>query len=480
MPGSSPSNFAAIPSVAEVLDSEVGRSCLDQFGHEQTVVTARNEIDRLRDQLRHGAMPGLARDTALSHVSDRCRDVLQEAARPLMRRVFNLTGTVLHTNLGRASYAEAAVEAATTAMRHPLALEFDLETGRRGQRDDAVQRLVAEITGAEDACIVNNNASAVLLVLSALAANKETIVSRGELIEIGGSFRMPDIMAGAGTRLREVGTTNRTHLKDYRSAFGPETALFMKVHTSNYKVMGFTKEVSCAELSVLAREVDVPLVDDLGSGVLVDLSQYGLRNERTVQQALADGADLVTFSGDKLLGGPQAGFIAGKRELVRKCASHPLKRALRLDKVRLAALEATLKLYRDPSRLGETLPTIQYFARSQAELRVVAARVLPALQQALAGVADIEVVASSAQVGSGALPLDTIPSVAIRIPAPGKLANDIALGLRHLPIPVIGRIEDGAVLLDLRCLDDEAEFVDQLLLPGAFGGFASSQNSGSS
>lgn len=392
---------------------------------------------------------------------------LEKAGQSRLRRVFNLTGTVLHTNLGRAVMPESAVVAVTTAMRHPAALEFDVEAGQRGERDDIIRGLVCELAGAEDAIVVNNNAAAVMLVLSALASGRETIVSRGELIEIGGSFRLPAIMASAGTRLVEVGTTNRTHLKDYAEAIGPATGLLMKVHTSNYVVQGFTKEVTVAELAPLARDKAVPLVDDLGSGTLIDLSIYGLKRERTVQDALADGAHLVTFSGDKLLGGPQAGFIVGRRDLVQKCAKHPIKRAIRLDKLRLAALEATLRLYRDPDRLAQTLPTLDYFTRTPEALRPVAERLRGPLASVLGEAFRVEVRDCASQIGSGALPLETIPSLALAIvPNAGKGAGSaveqLGAQLRRLPIPVIGRIEKGAVLLDLRCLDDEAAFVAQL------------------
>ncbi|TPE47482.1 L-seryl-tRNA(Sec) selenium transferase [Amaricoccus solimangrovi] len=454
------SDLRTLPSVDEALRTPTGQSLIARHGQAATRRAIRTELDALRLRLR-GGEPGPARVDAGLFVAEAAGAALAGAERSGARRVFNLTGTVLHTNLGRALYAEAAVEAATTAMRHPLSLEYDLDAGRRGQRDEPAQRLVAEITGAEDACVVNNNASAVLLVLAALAQGRETIVSRGELIEIGGSFRMPDVMASAGTRLREVGTTNRTHPRDYRAAIGPETALILKVHTSNYRVMGFTTEVAGAELAAIARNAGLPLVDDLGSGVLVDLSRWGVARERTVQEALADGADLVTFSGDKLLGGPQAGFIAGRRDLVRACAAHPLKRALRLDKVRLAALEATLRLYRHTERLAETLPTIRTFARTVAELRALAEDLRPSLAAALG--AEVAVVDTEAQVGSGALPLETFESVALRAPAPGGRAERLASALRRLPIPVIGRIERDAVVLDLRCLDDAEAFRAQLL-----------------
>lgn len=389
-----------------------------------------------------------------------CTSRLAAYLAPSQRRVFNLTGTVLHTNLGRAVLAEEAIEAAVEAMRSPTTLEYDLEDGARGERDEHIAPWLRRLTGAESATAVNNNAAAVLLTLAALAAGREVVVSRGELIEIGGAFRIPDIMARAGCRLVEVGTTNRTHLKDYAAAIGPDTAAIMKVHPSNYAIQGFTSSVAAADLVGLAREKGLVLIEDLGSGTLADLETWGLPHEPTAREAVASGVDVVTFSGDKLLGGPQAGLVVGRRDLVDRIARNPMKRALRLDKIRLAALEATLRLYADPSRLAARLPTLRALSRPAADIRAQAERVLPALRRRLGDDGEATLVETRGQIGSGALPVDLLPSwaVALRVRRVDRLAD----AFRALPIPVIGRIRDGAFLLDLRTLDDEAAFLAQL------------------
>jgi L-seryl-tRNA(Ser) seleniumtransferase len=449
-----------LPSVSAVLLTAPAALLLERFGRVASTAAVRAVVDSARTALRASTLcvPS-AEEFALQALAR-----LDGEDRSDLRPLFNLTGTVLHTNLGRAVLAEAAIEAAVAAMRDPVALEYDLLAGKRGERDDHVRALMCELTGAEDATLVNNNAGAVLLALNSLADGREAIVSRGELIEIGGAFRMPDIMARAGARLVEVGTTNRTHPKDYRAAVGAQTGVILKVHTSNYRIQGFTAEVGAAELAGIADRANVPLMHDLGSGTLVDLSRYGLQREPTVREAVAHGAGVVTFSGDKLLGGPQAGFIVGRRAFIAAINRNPMKRALRVDKIRLAAIEATLKLYRDPDRLAERLPTLRLLARPRCEIAAQARRLLPAVAQAAGAAFTVEACDCRSQIGSGALPLDTIASagLVIRSRMGGGALDRLAAALRRLARPVIGRIEDGGLWFDLRCLTDEAEFLTVL------------------
>jgi L-seryl-tRNA(Ser) seleniumtransferase len=452
-----------LPSVDETLRHPAAEDTVAEFGRAAVVAAIRAA---LADARQGRASVGDAR-----HFASLAQVRLRRDALASLRPVFNLTGTVLHTNLGRALLAEAAVDAAVAAMREAVCLEFDVAEGRRGDRDDHVRALLCELTGAEDATVVNNNAAAVLLVLNTLARGREAIVSRGELIEIGGTFRMPDIMTRAGARLVEVGTTNRTHPKDYVDAIGPRTGLILKVHTSNYKIEGFARQVGMRELATILSDHDISLVNDLGSGTLIDLRRFGLVPEPTVADALAEGADLVTFSGDKLLGGPQTGFIVGRKDLIARLNRNPLKRALRVDKIRLAALEATLKLYRNPDGLAATLPTLRMLARPFSEIEAAAHRLLPGIATAIGPAFMAKVENCASQIGSGALPIETIPSACIAVrpiaPRNGRALAVLAKAFRLLPIPVIGRIEAGALLLDLRCLADETRFVANLADFGA-------------
>src|SRR5471030_1267075 len=372
---------ASIPSVDRILRLAAVAVLIAEYGRDAVVSAVRDDVDRLRANLgkRDGAAPG---ETTAERVAARVAARLRAAATGSLQSVFNLTGTILHTNLGRALLPQAAIGAIANAAGNPVNLEFDLAEGRRGDRDRHLQTLLTQITGAEKATVVNNNAAAVLLVLNTLAQRKEVIVSRGELIEIGGEFRMPEIMKRAGCRLVEVGTTNRTHLKDYAEAIGSRTALIMKVHTSNYQILGFVKSVDETSLAKLARERGLPLISDLGSGALLDLRRWGLPYEHTPAEMIAAGVDLVTFSGDKLVGGPQAGIIAGRRELIERINRNALKRALRLDKLRIAGLAAVLRLYANPDRLPKSLPLLRHLCRSPADIEAQGRRVLPVFAQA--------------------------------------------------------------------------------------------------
>ncbi|SDV50092.1 L-seryl-tRNA(Sec) selenium transferase [Chitinasiproducens palmae] len=469
------SGLAALPSVDRLLALPQSAALIELHGRTRVVTHLRRSVEArraaLNEALQAGRELGVSDDGAFVATA---AAAIEREDQPRLRAVYNLTGTVLHTNLGRALLPDAAVASVIAALGAPTNLEFDLSSGGRGDRDDLIDGILTELTGAEAATVVNNNAAAVLLSLSALAYRREVVVSRGELVEIGGAFRIPDIMARAGARLREVGTTNRTHPTDYTDAIGERTALLMKVHCSNYAISGFTRAVEVQELVPLARQHGVPVAVDLGSGTLVDMSRYGLPHETTVAETVAAGADLVTFSGDKLLGGPQAGLIVGRRDLIRKIKKHPLKRALRVGKLTLAALEPVLKLYRSPELLPQRLTTLRLLSRAPAEIHAQAERlagpVAAALHALLPGEAlTVAPMPCHSQIGSGALPVDRLPSYALCVtPASGKrrarALQAVERLLRGLPRPVIGRIANDALWLDLRCLESEHEtaFVAQL------------------
>lgn len=453
--------YTRLPAIDRLLRDPAFSPLLTQYGHSQTVALLRQMLDEAREFIRLNlALPTWCEEWQQETL--RRLELTQQSA---LRPVFNLTGTVLHTNLGRAIQAEAAVKAVAQAMRAPVTLEYDLDDAGRGHRDRALADLLCQLTGAEDACIVNNNAAAVLLMLAATAGGKEVVVSRGELVEIGGAFRIPDVMRQAGCVLHEVGTTNRTHAKDYRQAVNENTGLLMKVHTSNYSIEGFTKAVDEAELAEIGRELNIPVVADLGSGSLVDLSQYGLPKEPMPQEMIAAGVSLVSFSGDKLLGGPQAGIIVGKKAQIARLQSHPLKRALRADKMTLAALEATLRLYLHPEKLAAELPTLRLLTRQADEITQQGERIQATLAEHYADF-ELRVEPCLSQIGSGSLPMDRLPSAALTFtPRDGRGSQLEALAARWrlLPVPVIGRIYDGRLWLDLRCLEDETRFMEMLL-----------------
>jgi L-seryl-tRNA(Ser) seleniumtransferase len=440
-----------------------GVALIDVFGRKPVTDALRAALAALRDGEPDEA--ACAPDAVLACVAA----ALDRAAQPTLRPVWNLTGTVLHTNLGRAPLPPEAIQAVIAVAGGASNLEYDVATGRRGDRDVHLDDLVCRLTGAEAATVVNNNAAAVLLTLNTLAQRKEVIVSRGELIEIGGSFRIPDIMARAGAKLVEVGTTNRTHPSDYAEAIGPRSAMVMKVHASNYAITGFTKAVPEPELAAIAHEAGLPFCIDLGSGTLTDLARFGLPHEPTAAEAMAQGADVVTFSGDKLLGGPQAGIIVGRKDLIARIKKNPMKRAMRCDKMTIAALSAVLRLYDDPDRLAARVPTLRLLARKQADIEATASRLMPAMQAAAGYGFTVEIAPCRSQIGSGSLPAERLDSAALVLRptaarGAGAALKRLAAAFRALPVPVVGRVQDDAFRLDLRCLEpeNEAAFADQL------------------
>jgi len=453
-----------IPSLDRLLRQPALQPVLAQHGRSQVTATLRAHLGDLRRAALAGELDRAALDEA--EITRAVEAQLARAGRTRLQVVFNLTGTVLHTNLGRAVLPESVVAAVTRALTAPVNLELDLASGQRGERDELIEELLCELTGAEAATIVNNNAAAVLLTLSTLAFRREVLLSRGELIEIGGSFRIPDIMRQAGARLVEVGTTNRTHLTDYAERIGPRTTLLMKVHTSNYAITGFTSSVTVAELASLGRAHGIPVAVDLGSGSLVDLARWQLPKEPTVDEALSAGADIVTFSADKLLGGPQAGIVVGRADLVKQLRRNPLKRALRVGKLTLAALEPVLALYRAPELLPARLTTIRWLTRPVAEMQAQAQRLRAVIQHAVGDAYDVTDRPMRSQIGSGALPVEELPShgLAVRVTKGRRGSLDrLDAALRALPRPVVSRIADKTLWLDLRCLEeaDEPELTAQ-------------------
>ena len=449
-----------LPKVDELLKREDVAALVAVHGRMLTLEAIRDALNDTRDAVLAGALAEVAADVIAADAAAR----LEARSRRSLRRVINATGIVVHTNLGRSPLAEAAVEAVAEVARGYSTLEYDVATGERGSRHVHVEELICRLTGAEAAMAVNNNASAVLLGIAALARRKEAIVSRGQLVEIGGSFRIPDIMRESGAKMVEVGTTNKTHLRDYESAITPRTGLILKVHSSNYRVVGFTEEVPVAELVALGAKHGVPVFEDQGSGVLIDLAKYGLPGEPTIGAAIAAGVHLVSASGDKLLGGPQAGILAGKREVIAKLKKHPLARCVRLDKMTLAALEVTLRLYLDEERLFAEVPTLRMLTMTAAEAGERAERLARAIRDACGDEFEITTAPDTSRAGGGALPMEDIPTVVVALAPKRMSATALEERLRLGDPHVIARIRDDRLLLDPRTLreDEEAEVVSAL------------------
>ena len=460
----------ALPKVDELLKREDVAALDRAHGRTLTLEALREALDATRAGIRAGEVAEVSADTIAADVAAR----LAAKARRSLRRVINATGIVVHTNLGRSPLAEAAIDAVAEVARGYSTLEYDVPSGERGSRHVHVEELICRLTGAEAAMAVNNNASAVLLGLAALARRKEAIVSRGQLVEIGGSFRIPDIMRESGAKMIEVGTTNKTHLRDYEGAITPRTGLMLKVHTSNYRVVGFSQEVALEELVALGKKHGIPVFEDQGSGVLVDLARYGLPGEPTIGAAVAAGADLVSASGDKLLGGPQAGILAGKAEVIAKLKKHPLARAVRLDKMTLAALEVTLRLYLDEERLFAEVPTLRMLTMKPVEIWQRASAIAGALRQECGECYEIELVADVSRAGGGALPMEDIPTTVVALGPKHMSAAALEVRLRTGQPAVIARIKDGRLLLDPRTLraDEEPEVVAALVRAAASAGGA--------
>ncbi|MFQ6372660.1 L-seryl-tRNA(Sec) selenium transferase [Shewanella sp. YIC-542] len=458
--------YRALPSMDLLLSMSALQPLLQHYGKSAFKLAVNQMLTAARSEIAdNGCLPQWLADEGA--VFEYLADQLQASHRHSLQPVWNLTGTLLHTNLGRSQQSQAAIDAVTSVMRYPTPLEFELQAGKRGHRDNCISELMQRLTGADGCCVVNNNAAAVLLMLSAVAAGKEVIVSRGELVEIGGAFRIPDIMRQAGCTLVEVGTTNRTHLRDYEAAITDNTGAIMKVHTSNYHISGFTASVDEASLGKLCRQHGIPLLSDLGSGALTDMRRFGLKAEPTPQAMLADGVDLVSFSGDKLLGGPQSGLIVGQQALIDRMQRHPLKRALRCDKLILAALEATLRHYLNPQTLDKQLPIMAKFARSQSQLQAEAQRLISALAPRFAPQYQLSSISCNTQVGSGSQPDTFLPSVALAFSATnGGSVLALERHFKGAARPVIGRIANEQLLLDLRGADDFDELLNELLSLG--------------
>ncbi len=445
-----------LPGIDKLLQQPQLTGIKDQIPYAILLEAAQTIVEECRNRILNATEPPLSVPD-LDTIANQAVQLARRLNAPHLRPVINATGTLLHTNLGRAPLADAALRAVADVARSYSNLELDLESGTRGNRFSHVDKLICQLTGAEAATVVNNNAGAVMLSLAALAFGKEAIVSRGELVEIGGSFRIPEVMAASGVTLREVGSTNKTHLEDYTSAICADTGLLLKVHTSNYRIVGFSEAVCGARLAELGREKNLPVMEDLGSGMLFDMTPYGLPREPTVAETIAAGLDIVTFSGDKLLGGPQAGIIAGRKEAVGRIRKHPMARALRCDKMTLAALEATLRLYLDPVRAKSAIPLLQMLSVTAAETKIRCTQIAAQLRASLGDQMECHIVEEPSTVGGGALPLSELAGYAVAI-TPGAISVDqLCARLRSGPVPVISRIQAKSLRLNPRTVRPDEE-----------------------
>lgn len=460
----------SLPAVDVVLHQTAIQPLIEAHGHSLVVQVLRRLLADWRQRVLQDSWQPKQLQLAIASLPQQLRQAVEAAVQPSLCPVINATGVIIHTNLGRSLLADSAREQIVSVASSFSTLEVDVATGERGSRYSHVVDLLRELTGAEDALVVNNNAGAVLLMLAALAGGREVVVSRGQLVEIGGSFRIPEVMEQGGCRLVEVGTTNKTHPADFLRAIRPETAALMKVHTSNYRVLGFTSEVSSEELVQLAHQRGLLAVEDLGSGVLIDLQELGLPHEPTVQAAVQAGMDVVTFSGDKLLGGPQAGIIVGKTDCINLLRKHPLTRALRIDKLTLAGLEATLRLYRDPEQAIRQIPTLRMLALTSADLRPRAEAIRATAAERLRQQAEFQVVESAAQVGGGSLPGHEIPSLALAIRPRCLSLDQLEANLRQGQPALFSRIQKDQLLLDLRTVQPEEDDLLLVALAAALGG----------
>ena len=443
----SPNPLRSIPSVNELLDSPPLRKLVEKISHNVVVTTVRTVLEEVRHEVQTAASERTL--PSMSDLAERIARRIAERETPALRPVINATGILLHTNLGRSPLAEEAIEEMAAVARDYASVELDLVTGQRSQRKAAVEGLLKELTGAEAALVVNNNAGATMLTLSALAAGREVIVSRGQLIEIGGSYRLPDVMVASGAVLREVGTTNKTRLEDYATAIGENTAALMLVHPSNFVVVGFTAGVELAELVSLGRRHKLPVIHDIGSGAMIDFSRFGFSGEPVAAQSIKAGADVILFSGDKLLGGPQCGVIAGRQALIERVEKHPLARALRVDKLTLGALAATLRLYRDEEKARLAIPLLRLMTASEDNLKNRAERLAPQIA-ATEAVEQAEPVAAVTYFGGGSLPAQELATWCVAV-KPARLSVDrLAAALRMGTPPVVGRVQQDRLMLDLR------------------------------